>query len=136
MRKLGATILGLISIGFVGVGGLMIAGGAYIGEVQALVLLLIAVIALGTFAVATHIWTTQPSMPSAVAPQQSRGRLRIIKILFGSYAIAFSISMLILVFGIFLFSGESINSFFDKYMGYVLLGITIVCLPIVNRYME
>ena len=114
----------------------MLAGGVYIGEVQALILLLIAVMALGTFAAASHIWVTQPSMPTVVVPQESRGPLRLIKILFASYAVAFSIDMLLLVFGIFLLGGESIYGFYDIYMDYVLLGITFISFPIVNKYME
>ena len=61
---------------------------------------------------------------------------RIGKVFFASYGLALAVSIIIIVFGTWIFGFELIDSFITTYMNYTLLIITGVSAPLVNKYMS
>ena len=57
------------------------------------------------------------------------------KILVAGYGIAFASSLLVIVFGTWLFGFEIIDSFITNYWTYTLLVITGISLPFVHKYL-
>lgn len=87
------------------------------------------------------VWATLFAMRDDNTPEEKRRDPnpsigRYVKILFASYGVAVGSTILIIVIGLFIFDFERVDQYLFPNVGLVLLGVTLLSVPVVSRYLR
>jgi len=133
-----ATIYTVLAICFLALTLLMVINGFELRGFNAALLVTIAgIMTLIMFLASWTLWKNAIySIESKAANKtKSFGVVRVGKVLLASYGVALAAAIFSIVSGMWLFGFEKMDMFIDQYMVLALIVTTIICAPIVNRYL-
>ena len=137
MNKIKPTILTLLAISFLALAlQMVITDFNLVGFNKVVLVSISSVMAAIMFLASWFSW--QKSFKETPKPNKTP-KIKIFrfgKVLFASYGVAFAASLIIIVFGTWIFGFEALDNFISKYMPYTLLIITGISVPFVNKYLS
>ena len=138
MNKIKPTIYSVLAISFLVLSLEMIISGFDVPGFNRNILVTISVVmAAIMFTASWVLWKKVLSNTNDKYREHrtTKGPLRVTKIILASYGVAFATSLTIILAGMWVFGFDVIDAFVKQYMGFTLVVVTIVSVPIVNKYL-
>jgi len=136
MNKIMPTIYTLLALSFLALALQMVISDFQLRGFNKVVLVSVSSIMAGIMVIASLLaWKNAiKNKPIKRAPVNFT-LSRFGKVLFASYGVAFSASIIIIVLGMWIFGFKVIDHYIINYWTYILLVLTGISMPFVNKYL-
>ncbi len=114
---------------------ILLEGSAFAGF-GSIVVFVASVLTFVVCSVATWLKWNDNSVYNYETPYKTSSVTRVIKIIFGSYTIAMGIFIVFVVLGGMIFGFKPIDNLISNYSGLFLVLTSLICAPLVRKYMK